>query len=324
MSVRLILTLILCLPAAGCSWFDNLDENKVNGQSLYNNNCARCHGFDANGGTQVGTDQAPAIVGRLPQDISNAILTFPEMAFLQLSPTETIFTAEQLQALSDYLLDLLLINSVYLPETIPGQVAVAETDNLGDIQVRDRDGHQAQLRSDATGGFDLPAQGLRPPLILQWTGDLDGRRFYGRAETAGQRITISPVSDLVLRGTLRDDELQMLFLSCLDTISCDELFLAAGQDLAPATWRLGQRLQASALVLDPSLWSSTDPALLDLGLQLEAQRLVGCGNPYNHHGHRFDPDRDGDCYLDGDLDFDGFDDEDLDRDGVPDQVSGPG
>ena len=67
------------------------DGSGLNGQLLFSNNCATCHGDDAQGGAL-----APAIVGRTAADITNAINTVNQMRSL------SSLTAEEIQAASSF------------------------------------------------------------------------------------------------------------------------------------------------------------------------------------------------------------------------------
>lgn len=308
------------MSLAACSLFDNLDENKPNGESLYNNNCARCHGYDAKGGTIVDGEITTDIQGRTVAELKASIGTstepglVPEMSFLI-----DIFTDEQLQAISDYLLDLLVVSSsVYQPEAVYVTISLGADDHSGELLIRDRDGRLFAGASGADGRFEMHAPALQFPLLLDFTGTAPERHFYGRADRAGE-VTISVLSDLLVRDVLADAQLQSLTRSCDDGGDCSDLFAFTGSDSRLTGWRLQQRLADRGINLDTGeLLAAPSADLLLLAGELRQGRLQTCDNPGNYHGYIFDHDHDGDCYPDHDLDRDGFDDRDLNRDGLPD------
>ncbi len=66
------------------------------GQALFMQKCSTCHGADALGGTQAKI----SIVGKTAQEITDAIMSIPNMSSL------SVLTAEEIQAIADYLATL--------------------------------------------------------------------------------------------------------------------------------------------------------------------------------------------------------------------------
>ncbi len=309
--IPVIFCCLMAQAISGCSYIVDTHA-KPDGEWLYKNNCARCHGNDAMG-TDVGTDQAPAIQGRSIADIRNAIDTNTEMKFLQ----ESKFTDEQLEAISDYLLQLLQnTSSLYTVDTLAGSVYTGGDAQALTITVRDAHGLQLVTAPDPQGAYRIYTAGLTPPFLI--AASLDNGAVITSHGSGTGFVGISPLTDFIVRnsGAFTAQQLLTCGAACNLDVSLEQL--QHGQRVF--TQHFLSRLTAAAIAPErfkafQSLVNAPDngPLIADL----MANRISFCGNPLNPLGLRYDDDQNGDCYHDNDQDQDGFGDDDTNRDGLP-------
>lgn len=283
--------------ATGCSLFDSNNENKANGESLYQNNCARCHGFDAMG-TDVGEDTAPAIQGRSVDDLRDAIVAVDEMIFLQ----QNNFTDKQLDAISDYLLDLLLVTGSLYANDIHGRAYGAAALGFEVLTIKDARGNVYHTQTDEHGYFSFASGLLQRPFMLQLRSSASSRIFHSYTANTGL-VNINPLTDIIFRGAMGDSSPQDIFSSC-NTKTCMEA--VNSETLEQARQNLAGKL-ADDLVLAEMTTETFQPlktpmadgaGLVQLITSLETARVLHCSNPTNPHGYVFADDLDGDCYAD--------------------------
>ncbi len=313
---------IVALTIAGCD-----KQPKENGETLYTNNCARCHGSDGNGGTSVGQETSVSIQGKSEQDIKNAIYGIQQadgtvikepveaMKFLQ----NLKFSNDQLKAIADYLYALLTTARLSAdPTNLQGRLINADTTQAVVITVTDSRGKQVTTQTDETGTYYLSTSGLTPPLLLQaHLGD--GRNLASLALGSAGDVTISELTDFVLRNSAAAaaDRLATCAAANCD-FTIDQARLDRGKQVF--AYHFARRLLAAGISTTdfaPFTGSAGDPAYGSLLRDLAADHVAGCSNGKNPAGFVYDDDANRDCFHDNDLDFDGYADDDTDGDGLP-------
>jgi hypothetical protein len=276
------------------------DNSNISGERLYNDYCSDCHGNDAKGAS------APGIGNPNSDAIKNAIDNVPEMnQRLDL----TSLTDEEINAISNYLLKLILIPRQATNLSLRG-TAFTTQPIQAELVVKDSLGHTiAASINNSDGTFSVNVSEMTPPYVIQATSLQDNRVFYSYAQTPGV-TNITPLTDLALRTAAGKDNIDALFPLCNTNISpcfnnlSEDKIAAANQSI-----KMDFSTEISSAGLNPEQFNAGTAPLdanhQQLLAQLENSRIHGCTNPINPNGYRYDDDTNGSCFHDTDYDYDG-------------------